>query len=150
MSTVTATPAAVDPEPAKAPRASLRVLQVFAVLATLLVLLQPLLAGMYLSGSYDMLSVHEANAFAVTLVGLALLVAAIVFWARRGKGWTALAALGLLVAEEAQTGFGYERLLGPHIPLGVLIVVGQVLLTMWLFGRRAREPRKPWRRRAAQ
>jgi hypothetical protein len=146
MSTVTATPAPVGQPPARAPRASLWVLRVVAVLVTLLVLLQPLFAGLYLSGSYDMLRGHEVNALVLSLVGLGQLVAAIVFWARRGRGWPALLALVLVVAEQVQTGFGYARLLGVHIPLGVAIVVGQVLLTAWLLGRRARRPRRRLRR----
>jgi hypothetical protein len=48
-------------------------------------------------------------------------VAVLVWRPGRGPGWPALASLALLLAEEFQMGFGYARLLGLHVPLGVAI-----------------------------
>ena len=47
----------------------------------------------------------------------------------------------LFVAVVMQAGFGYARQLGLHIPLGVAVVTGTVLFTIWLCRRGARIPR---------
>jgi hypothetical protein len=148
MSTVTAAPTEAPPPRPRAPRASLWTLRVVAVLVTTLVLLQPVLAGLYMSGSYDMLTGHEVNAHVLTLTTLIQFVAAVVFWARRGKGWTALLALLLMLVVNVQAGFGYARLLAGHVPMGVAITVVQVLFAVWLLGPRARVPRRSWRNRS--
>jgi len=140
------------------PRATLQVLRVVAVLHSLAFLLQPVFAGGYLMGDVDSLGLHNANAFVVTGLDVVQLVCAIVFfWAGRGRAWPIWASLAIAVAVEVQVGMGFERLLVVHLPLGVALVVGQILMTVWLFraaaatarprrdrqarGRQARDPR---------
>jgi hypothetical protein len=128
--------------PVSGPRATLWVLRIAVTAHLLLVALQPVLAGAYLSGDFDALGAHGSNAGYVTLVGLAVLVCALAYWlGGRGRGWVPAAAATIWVAEVLQTGFGYARLLGLHIPLGVTIVTGAVLLTAWAWRPGARRSR---------
>jgi hypothetical protein len=124
------------------PRVTLTVLRVMAVLHALAVLAQPVLAGSYLSGDVDALTIHSINANVASGFGVFQLVAAIVFvWKGRGRQWAIWTSLGIALAEEVQIGLGFEGLLAAHIPLGVSIVALQILLTVWLFRAAARTPR---------
>lgn len=139
------------PAPARGPRVTLQVLRILVTVHMLAVCVQPVLAGMYLSGDFDALNVHAINASVVTSLSLFQLIGAVVFWlAGRGRGWPAVCALALFVAETLQIGYGYARELYLHIPLGVAIVVGSLPLTVWVWqaaARRARGPiRLPFRR----
>jgi hypothetical protein len=99
-----------------------RPLRVIVLLHAVLVFVQAAAAGQFLAGNAAWLGVHEANAAIIQLVALVQLVVAILVWRPgRGPGWPALASLALLLAEELQMGFGYARLLGLHVPLGVAI-----------------------------
>lgn len=123
--------------------ASLWVLRIAVTVQLLLVALQPVLAGSYLSGDFDALGLHGTNAGFVMLAGLLLLVCALVYWrAGRGPGWVPAVAAGLWAVEVLQTGFGYARLIGLHIPLGVTVVTGAVLLTVWAWRPGARHARQ--------
>ena len=118
----------------RGPRRTLGVLRVLAVLHSLSAIGQPMLAGIYLDGDVDALLLHEINSMAVSGLGVAQLVAAIVYvWAGRGRAWPLWASLGIVLAEQGQTGFGYEGLVAIHVPLGVSIIATQILLTVWLF-----------------
>lgn len=124
------------------PRVTLTVLRIMAVLHALSVLVQPVLAGSYLSGDVDALAVHSINANVASGFGVFQLIAAIVFvWKGRGRQWAIWTSLGIALAEEVQIGLGFEGLLAAHIPLGVSIVSLQILLTVWLFRANARIPR---------
>jgi hypothetical protein len=116
------------------PRRTLGVLRVVAVLHALSAIGQPMLAGIYLDGDVDALQVHEINSMAVSGLGSVQFVAAVVYvWAGRGRTWPLWATLGIVLAEQVQTGFGYEGQVAVHIPLGVSIIATQILLTVWLF-----------------
>jgi hypothetical protein len=109
------------------------------------VAMQPVLAGSYLSGEYDALAMHQANSFVLHGACVVGFFAALAYWlGGRGRGWPALALLGLFLAEGFQVGFGYERQLAFHIPLGVTIVLSAIWLAAWSFTARARftRPRK--------
>jgi len=128
------------------PRLTLGLLRTLAVLFLLAVLAQPVLAGLYLSGEWDALGVHSANATLVQFLSFLVLLSALAYWlAGRGRGRVALAAAVLFVAVTLQAGFGYARELGLHIPLGVALVTATVLFTIWVCGRGGRAPRRPWR-----
>lgn len=130
--------------PAPGPRITLHVLRVVAAVHCLVVCIQPVLAGLYLSGDFDALSLHAINGSVVTSLALLQLIAAVVFWlAGRGRGWPAACAAALFVAETLQIGFGYARELHLHIPLGVTIVVGSFMLTVWAWRATARRARGP-------
>ena len=95
-----------------------------------LLVLQPVFAGLILSGStFDALDAHRQNgrAIAVTCALAALALSAA--WRRRaiGPAWPVL-ALVLLAAEAMQIHLGFTDALMFHVPLGVAIVAGGVLL----------------------
>ncbi len=130
---------------------TLWILRTFLVLHAVAVAAQPVLAGSYLSGQYDALAGHELNAFVVQGLCVFSLFAAVAYWLiGRGRGWPALMLLLVEVVEQVQAGFGYERLLAWHIPLGVAIVLVAIWLAAWSFTARARRTRPPRRRRAAK
>lgn len=142
----TTTTAAVDEAAAAppGPRRTLGTVQALAVLHSLAAIGQPTLAGMYLDGDVDALTAHEINSMVVGVLGIAQLVAAIVYvWAGRGRTWPLWGSLGVVLAEQAQTGLGYEGAVAIHIPLGVSVIAMQILLTVWLFGAGARRSREP-------
>ncbi|HEY6740622.1 MAG TPA: hypothetical protein VI076_17400 [Actinopolymorphaceae bacterium] len=142
MSTVTSTRDVGSDATRSGPRATLWVLRVLALATSVTIVAQPLLAGFYLDGDMDALTVHGINGHVVTGFVFLELIAAVVFWlAGQGRGWPALALLGLFFAVETQVGMGYARMLGIHIPLGVTVVVLQLAFTVWVFTARSRRPR---------
>jgi hypothetical protein len=147
---ITGESAASPPAADRGPRASLRVLQIVAVLHSLAFLIQPVFAGGYLMGDVDSLTLHDVNAFIITGLDVAQLVCAIVyFWGGRGRAWPIWASLAVALAVEVQVGMGYERLLVVHLPLGVSLTVAQILITVWLFraGAASARPRRARRGR---
>jgi hypothetical protein len=139
---------AESPPPDRRPRASLQVLRVVAVLHSLAFLAQPVFAGEYLMGDVDSLALHTINAVVVTALDVIQFVCAVVyFWAGRGRAWPIWASLAIALAVEVQVGMGFERVLVVHLPLGVSLAVGQVLVTVWLFRAGAATPRPPRSRR---
>ena len=142
-------PAASPPPADRGPRASLQVLRVVAVLHSLAFLGQPVYAGGYLMGDVDSLALHDINAFVITGLDLAQLICAVVyFWGGRGRAWPIWTSLAVALAVEVQVGVGFERLLVVHLPLGVALTVGQIVLTMWLFRAAAEQPRPRRERRS--
>ncbi|WP_419998783.1 hypothetical protein [Streptomyces boninensis] len=121
------------------PRWPLLVLRVCTVLLLLLTLLQPVLAGLFITGDTDLLRLHEQNATVIATLSWITVAAAVTLW-RPGRGpmWPiglTLAVAGLI---EAQSGFGYARQLGLHIPLGTALVAGLTAQTYWVFAHRQR------------
>nr|WP_296071879.1 hypothetical protein [uncultured Actinoplanes sp.] len=94
-----------------------------AVLAVLVVL-QPILAGGFLSGHYDLLRMHRLTGFSLFAVALAQAVV-VVFLVRRG-GSRSLLGPGLMLPAlvAAQAALGIFRILALHIPFGVMMVIG--------------------------
>jgi hypothetical protein len=131
-------------EPAAAtrrPRFTLWLLRVAATLHLVLVLAQPVLAGLFLTGNVDAIEVHSAVAVGVALVGLALIVVALVYLIAGGRLWVLPGMLLLTAAVVLQMVLGYRRELGIHIPLGVAIVTVAVLLAIWVWTPAAARPR---------
>jgi hypothetical protein len=95
---------------------------------------QPVFAGVYLSGDFDGLRLHEAGANVVTSLGCLQLVAAIAVWVRLRRMWPFLATAVLVAAETAQYFAGLDGALWLHFPLGVTTVAGLVLMfvAVWL------------------
>lgn len=63
---------------------------------------QPVLAGRYLSGDFDALGLHGANAGIVLLLDLTAFGAAVLYWlVGRGRGWPSLVLATLFVLETA-------------------------------------------------
>ncbi|MEK2490967.1 hypothetical protein WN990_15535 [Kitasatospora purpeofusca] len=120
-------PARAVPRGVRVPRLLLRAT---ATASAVLGLAQTVLAGSFLNGHYEALRAHELTAMALGGLLIAQLpVAALV---RRGGGaggargpWWPLGATALLLAAcGAQMGTGYERAVGVHVTLGVLLVSG--------------------------
>jgi hypothetical protein len=93
---------------------------------------QAVLAGGFLNGNYAMLGLHRDNGIGLVLLGyLQILVAAGYWRAGRAPAWLFWVCVGISVAETGQFFLGLGRLIGLHVPLGVAIVVGVVLLAQW-------------------
>jgi hypothetical protein len=132
----------------RGPRATLQVLRVVAVLHSLAFLAQPVFAGGYLMGDVDSLTLHDINAFVVTGFDVIQLGCAVAYvWKGRGRAWPLWASLAIALLVEVQVGMGFERLLVVHLPLGVALTVGQILVTVWLFRGAAATPRSRRERR---
>lgn len=126
----------------KRPRFTLVLLQVFLVLHALLVIAQPIMAGMYLSGEVDAMNVHSPIGSTLWMITMLQIVIAALYW-RPGGGrlWPAIATVVLFFAEFTQMTLGHSSTLAVHVPLGVSIVAGVVLMTVWSFTPAARRPR---------
>jgi hypothetical protein len=146
MTTLTAQPASISPTaPQPGPRVTLWLLRIALAVHALAAIAQPVIAGRYLSGDFDALTVHAANAALMMLTTMGAFGAAVLYWAAgRGAGWPALILAAMFVGIIAQTALGALRVLAIHIPLGVVIVALAVALAVWSFrpsALRARSPR---------
>jgi hypothetical protein len=119
----------------------MRALTAFRVIVTAhcaLILVQAGLAGRYLSGGFDSISIHSANAGLLFLLGVTQLVTAGVLWRRgRGPAWPVGASALVLFAEVLQIGAGYSQNLGLHVPLGVTLFGVTAALTGWAWSARS-------------
>lgn len=97
-----------------------------------LALAQAMLAGGFLSGHFDLLSMHRENATVTGVTAIVLTVCGILVW-KPGGGpwWPAVVSACLFVVEAGQIVLGFSRALAIHVPLGSAILVAVVLLTMW-------------------
>jgi hypothetical protein len=120
---------------------------VFRAIVTIhvvLLLTQPILIGLFLSGGdRSKLEAHEIGGSAVWTTGFLLVIAAILVWpiahrSAREVIWTVV----LFVGETFQLMMGYDRHLGIHVPLGVLLAVMASFLYTWAY--------KPHATRASQ
>ena len=100
-------------------------LRVVAVLHALSFLLQPILAGLFLSGKDTAIDMHAANATIVVALCLVMTILAVLAW-RRGLVPRAAftVSLALFAVEILQTGAGYGHVMWIHIPLGVVMMGG--------------------------
>ncbi|WP_245658671.1 hypothetical protein [Microtetraspora malaysiensis] len=96
------------------------------------VLGQAALAGLFVTGDVDMLTLHRDNAGVTHALLYLQLVAAILLW-RPGRGprGPAWASVALIVLETAQIGLGQSRVLAGHFPLGMTIFGGSAVLAVW-------------------
>lgn len=129
------------PPTAKRPRLTLWLLRITATLHLVLVLAQPVLAGLFLTGDVDAIEVHAAVADALAFVELPFIAIAVAYAIARGRLWVVPATVTLLVAVGLQMAVGYSRALQIHIPLGVVIVTVSVLLAIWVWTPAAARPR---------
>ncbi|MEV7602549.1 hypothetical protein AB0O91_34770 [Kitasatospora sp. NPDC089797] len=131
-----------SPPVTPAPRWPLILLRVTATTLALLAVLQTMLAGSFLNGTYDSLKDHEGTAMTLATVVVAqLVVAALVRRPGRGPLWPLWTTALLTVAVIGQIGAGYARALGVHVTLGVLLVSGVLfgLVGAWRLPLPARE-----------
>ncbi|MEU9073287.1 hypothetical protein ACFYUY_00330 [Kitasatospora sp. NPDC004745] len=112
-----------SPPAAPAPRWPLILLRITATTLALLALLQAMLAGSFLNGTYESLKDHEGNAMTLATVAvLQLAAAALVRRPGRGPLWPLWTTAVLVVAVTGQITAGYARAIGVHVTLGVLLV----------------------------
>lgn len=103
----------------------------FVTAAAVLAFAQAALAGAFLNGHYGALNLHSINASLVALATLGMVVVGGLIWRPgRGAAWPALVSLGVLAAEVLQIGLGFARSLSLHVPLGVAIIAGLIVLTL--------------------
>lgn len=80
------------------------------------VLAEAVFAGQFLSGLDSPVLFHERAAWVILGLAVTQIVVALV---ARGPLWLVVSSIFVLLAEALQTGTGYGRFLGVHIPLGV-------------------------------
>jgi nitroreductase len=140
VDTLLAVPAV--PARARRPRLTLWGLRLVTALHLCAVLVQPLLAGRFLTGDVDAIGVHGAVGLLVVLTGLVLAVTALGYvTVVRGRWWLVPIAAALFLAEGLQLGMGTARVLQVHVPLGVAITVTATLLAGWAWSPAAWRPR---------
>ena len=93
---------------------------------------QAVFAGRFINGDYGAVATHSTGAGIVEAVLMLEVVAAVLLWRPgRGPGWPILAALGLFLLVGVQIALGFTRALAVHVPLGVTIIVLDILMLVW-------------------
>lgn len=117
------------------------ILRLFLVLNAVIAVAQPIMAGSYLAGNFDIIGAHGLNG--TMLLGMTFLagLVALPYAVLRGPVWPVPALALLWLAEGMQLGMGYSRNLAVHIPLGVAIVGIAVALAVWSLTPAARRRR---------
>lgn len=140
----------VPPNPRPAPPGRRAVwpwwlLRLGVTVQALLVFAQPVFAGRFLSGDFNMLALHRTNATLVGVVTMVQIGTSLLTW-RLGRGTVGLfaAALVLGAMTALQIYAGFNHLLGLHIPLGVAIVGLNGWLAAWVW---RHGPGLQWRRK---
>jgi len=119
-------------------------LRVVAVLHALSLLLQPILAGMFLSGHDSAIDSHATNASILVSLCLVMTVLAFLAWRRELVPRPVFTvAASMLVAEGLQMMAGYAHLMWMHIPLGVLLfgALAQLMPQVMRAGRTPKDAR---------
>ncbi|MGH3762636.1 hypothetical protein [Actinophytocola sp.] len=123
------------------PRLTLWSLRFVATVYLAVVLAQPVLAGLFLTGSVDAIRLHGAVGSGVAVVGLVLMAVTVAYVIAGGRLWAIPAVVVLFVAAGLQIGLGHARALAVHVPLGVTVVTASVLLAIWVWMPSAARPR---------
>jgi hypothetical protein len=117
----------VEPEPDRRPSWALILFQVVATAQAVLVVMQPVLAGRFLSGDYPSLRAHQLNGLVLTgFAAVQLLVALLAWGVSRVPPVLAVLSGVLFILDGLQVSLGFTRALAVHVPLGVLILGGAV------------------------
>lgn len=114
-------------------RPALLVLRLVATAHAVAIFGQPVFAGAFLSGDYDMLHAHAVGADVTYYLCLAQLLVALVLWALRGARWPSAIALLIVLGETAQYFAGLLGALDLHFPLGVALIALTMgsLVALW-------------------
>lgn len=123
------------------PRLSLWSLRLATTVHLVMVLAQPVLAGLFLTGDVDAIEVHGVVGSVLAAVSLVLIGLTLVYVLRRGRLWVLPVVVALFLAVGLQIGLGFARTLEIHVPLGVAIVTASALLTVWVWSPSAARPR---------
>jgi hypothetical protein len=105
----------------------------FVAAHTVMIFAQPVLAGRYMIGDYDMLALHRLGADLVGYLGMAQLVVSALLWWRGGTRWPFWASLLLVLGENGQYLAGETGALDLHFPLGVALAMAAsvMLVAIW-------------------
>jgi hypothetical protein len=103
------------------------------ILHALGVLAQAIFAGEFLSGIDAPVVFHEWTAWFILGVSALQIILSVIFTRLGGPLWIVIASVFVFIAEGLQTGTGYGRFLGVHIPLGVLVFGVLIWLLFWAF-----------------
>ena len=142
--TETQTAAAPPAAPRTAHRWPIALVRVLAIVILLQVLLQAALAGGFITGNLDMVTVHSINGSLLITTVMALGVAAVLLiWPGRGPWWPLVFTFVFWWLCAAQVAFGFARQIGLHIPLGVTIMMLISGFTWWSLAYRPGTRRVP-------
>jgi hypothetical protein len=106
-----------------------------------MVLAQPVLAGLFLTGDVDAITVHATVGMSLAAVSLVLIGVTLVYVLRRGRLWVLPVVIALFLVVGLQIGLGFSRSLELHVPLGVAIATASGLLAVWVWSPSAARPR---------
>lgn len=106
-------------------------LRLVLLLQGLLAAFQPVLAGSFMSGNYDALTVHAGNGGSMIMVTFLALGVTVIHAIAGSRLWPVGVHLSLLIAVTMQVAVGHSRNLALHIPLGVTLVAVMVWLAIW-------------------
>ncbi|PZG08054.1 hypothetical protein [Nonomuraea aridisoli] len=128
------------PVSAPAPSWIVWALRVTATGHLLGVLVQAVLAGLFVTGDVDLLTWHQNNGgFTFSMLFLQLVCAVLLWRPVRLAARPALISLAMVLVETAQVALGNARLVALHIPLGMALFGMSAVFTMWAWrGLRAR------------
>ncbi|GAA3040500.1 hypothetical protein [Streptosporangium longisporum] len=118
--------------PARLPARTLWALRVTATAHLVTVLGQAVIGGLFVTGEVDLLTQHNINATAGTVLAGLQLVAAIVLWRPgRGPAWPLWVSAAQVALMNGQILLGMERAVALHIPLAMVIFGVAVWMTAW-------------------
>jgi hypothetical protein len=112
------------PSPGRRPASwTIGVFRGLSFLVLLQVLLQAALAGGFITGQVSLLGLHSANGITL-FVTTGLLVVGSILVVRPGRGpwWPIVFTTALWFLIAVQDWFGFARLIGLHIPIGVALM----------------------------
>lgn len=139
-----------DALPGIVPGWAVWMLRVIVLLIAVLVFLQPVFAGLFVTGDVGMLRMHSTMAGFINLLVFFQFIAAILLW-RPGWGpsWPIWASLAFFLAAEAQSALGYARTVSLHIPAGVLLFGIATVMVIGTWSPKLRVRRSRRRQRGA-
>lgn len=101
----------------------IRLIRWLVAVSLVLVALQPISAGLFMSGFARALPVHAVVGLALLLVLLVQIGACVLHWRRgRAPAWMVGISVALFVVVLLQNTFGHNRLYWLHVPIGVGLV----------------------------
>lgn len=115
------------------------ILRATLVLHAALAVLQPIMAGIYLSGEADaMTNLHSPIGSTLWMLAMLQILIAGLSWRGGGRALPFGVSIGVFVAEFVQLVLGSTHRVALHVPLGTLIVTTVVWLAIWSFRPAAR------------
>ena len=110
---------------------------VIAIVHAILVVAQPILAGLSLEGNSGALDLHYTNGMLIMGVAFLQVIAAVLWWKPGGGPSKAMSVSAvLLVAEVAQFFIGDSGNFAIHLPLGILVFFGALAAAGMAYSKR--------------